>query len=181
MNFKLSNEISTVSEVVDQWLKIRAEFVSCLNSISEAFFSKVPDNSHWSISHLSEHVYLSQWNAVRPIPLVLAQKLGEVIPSNYSINYSFIREQFQKPTGVKNPDSVTPQHSYSKEEILSLLKKSEEKLLSVTSQKEKSELVKRGIPHPVFGLLHSFDWLWVMSLHEYSHLVGLKNRIKDNT
>jgi hypothetical protein len=177
MNFRLPHEIHTTEEVVNQWKDIRSEFMLHLDKVPDGYFTVVPAYSHWSVSHLAEHVYLSQMGAVRPIPIVLSGKFGEDIPAGYSIDYPKILQAFQKPTGVKNPDAVAPKNAYTRAEIYSLLKKAENKMISVTEGRSKEDLCRRGVPHPAFGLLHHFDWLWVMSLHEYSHLVGLKERL----
>ncbi|MCB1160576.1 MAG: DinB family protein [Leptospiraceae bacterium] len=178
MILKLSNELPAIEDVLEQWKTIRSEVLKTLEQVPEHFFTYKPEGNPWSISLLMEHIYLSQLNSVRPFPAVLSGKFGSDCPKDYTQKYSSIFEALQKPSGVKNPENVAPKNQYSREEIKELLKKAEDKMLSVCKNKTRTELEKRGYEHPIFGFLHLFDWLWLMGLHEYSHLIGLQKRLE---
>lgn len=176
MELKLATEIDTPQELLAIWNEFRREVKSLLESVSNEKFLERPSN-RWSLSEVGEHLYLSQMNIARTLPIVLAKKFGEDTDEQESLDYEKMRNYFLKPTGVKNPESVAPTHIYSKEEVFSLLDKSQKKLENVLENKTKSELQKRGMEHPFFGLLNMFNFLWVLCLHEHSHLVAIRERV----
>lgn len=51
------------------------------------------------------------------------------------------------------------------------------KLEEVTKTRTKEDLQKRGMEHPYFGVLNMFNFLWVLALHEHSHLVAVRERV----
>ncbi len=176
MQLKLPTEFQSPKEIVSMWNEFRNEVKTLLSSITEKQLLEKP-TGRWSLSEVGEHLYLSQMNLARSIPIVLVGKFGESTNEQRDLDYEKIQSYFLKPSGVKNPDSVTPLNQYLQKELFDLLDKSQKKLEDVTKNRTKEELQKRGMEHPYFGVLNLFNFLWVMGLHEYSHLVAIRTRI----
>jgi len=176
MELRLSSEYSSPKEILDLWKEIRTEVVQCLRKTPESEFTKNPSPGRWSISELGEHLYLSQMNLARVIPIVLGGKFGFGSDSQPELPYEKIRDSFIFPSGIKNPDTVTPLHKYALGEILDLLDKAMAKTESSALKRSKEDLQKRGIEHPILGNLNLFNWFWVLALHEHSHMAVLRNR-----
>lgn len=175
MELKLATELHSPLEILELWKSFRKEVLDLLKNIPEEKLLERP-TGRWSLSEVAEHLYLSQWNIARPIPIVLAGKFGEDTDEQPSLEYERIRDSFYKPTGVKNPDTVQPLNNYQYDKLVEILKKSEQKLEDALKGRTKAELQKRGMPHPILGVLNLFNFLWVMCLHEHSHLAAIRQR-----
>lgn len=143
-------------------------------------FTKSPEEGRWSISEVGEHLYITEWNIARSVPIIMSGR-GNALFAGYTKepDYRMIKVTLMKPSGVKNPPSVSPLHKYSFEELLPLLNKAESKLEESINKYSKEELMKYKMEHPYFGDLHIFDFIWVMGMHENSHLAALKKRTQD--
>lgn len=179
MDFKLPTECDTPVEVFSMWKHFRKEVIECLKKTPAPEFTKSPEEGRWSISEVGEHLYLTQWNIARAIPVILSGR-GNALFTGYTTepNYRMIKVTLMKPTGVKHPPAVAPLSKYSFEELLPLLNKSEAKLEETILKNTKEKLMKYKMEHPYFGDLHLFDFIWVMGMHENSHLAALKKRTK---
>ncbi|MBE7413533.1 MAG: DinB family protein [Leptospiraceae bacterium] len=176
---KTASEYKTPNEVFEFWKQVREEVITCFKKTPQENFTENPTPDKWSVSEIAEHLYLSQFNLARMIPVVMSRKFGNDMDEQPNLQYEKIRDGFLKPSGIKNPDTVNPLNKYPLNEVLKLLQKSEEKIGSSIKNFSKSDLQKRGFEHPILGPLNLFNWFWVMSLHEYSHLVALKEKIKN--
>jgi hypothetical protein len=177
MELKLANEFDSPSGILELWKGFRKEVIELLQNVSEESLCFRPEG-RWSLSEVAEHLYLSQLNVARPVPIVLAGKFGQDTDEQPDLQYQKIRDTFYKPTGVKNPTAVAPLNNYKFSELLPFLQKSEKKLEDALKGKTKTELQKRGMPHPILGVLNLFNFIWVMALHEHSHLVAIRERVK---
>jgi len=177
MNLKLATELNSPQEILEMWKGFRLEVLDLLGKISQEKLLERPPG-RWSLSEVAEHLYLSQWNLARPIPIVLAGKFGQDTDDQKDLDYVKIRDSFYRPTGVKNPDTLQPLNNYPYEKLVEILNKSEKKLEEALQGKSKTELQKRGMQHPILGILNLFNFTWVMCLHEYSHLIAIRERTK---
>lgn len=180
MEIKLPTECKDPVEVFSIWKEFRQGVIECLKKTTPQEFTKSPEEGRWSISEVGEHLYITQWNIARSVPILLSGR-GKSQFEGYKIepNYRNIRDRLMKPSGAKNPPSVTPLHKYSLQELLFLLNKAESKLEESIQRHTKDEMMKYKIAHPFFGDLHVFDFVWVMGMHENSHLFALKERTKN--
>jgi hypothetical protein len=180
MDIKYPTECSDSKEVFSIWKNFRKEVIACLQKTPADEFTKSPEEGRWSISEVGEHLYITEWNIARSVPIIMSGR-GNALFGGYTKepDYRMIKATLMKPSGVKNPTSVSPLHKYSFEELLPLLNKAESKLEESINKYSKEELMKYKMEHPFFGDLHLFDFIWVMGMHENSHLAALKKRTQD--
>ncbi len=180
MDIKYPKECSDSKEVFSMWKNFRQEVIACLKKTPASEITKSPEEGRWSISEVGEHLYITQWNIARSVSILMTGR-GNALFNGYATepNYRLIKVTLMKPSGVKNPPAVAPLNKYSFEELLPLLNKAESKLEETLLKYSKEELMKYKIEHPFFGDLHIFDFIWVMGMHENSHLSALKKRTKD--
>jgi hypothetical protein len=178
MQIKTPLEMSNIDEITDLWIFNRKKVLSTIEKLNDSEFQFRPPQGGWSFSEVCEHLYLTQWNIVRAVPIVALGKTGIELDEQPNLDYSFIIQATAKPTGFKNPENVAPLNNYPKVEIIPLLKKSEDKMLVNTKEKPKSYFTKRGLEHPAFGNLNLFNFLWVMALHEGLHAYALEDKLK---
>ncbi|MCB1141344.1 MAG: DinB family protein [Leptospiraceae bacterium] len=177
MKKKTPTEMAHPDEIVEIWQTNRKQILEILDSISDEDLLKEPEGGGWSISEVLEHIYLSQWNIVRSVPVVLNKKFGMDTDEQPDLDYRKMAIGLSRPSGFKNPEVVAPLNKFKKDELKALLEKSEKKMLDVLKNKTKEDLTKRGMEHPAFGTLNLFNYLWVMSLHEGLHLYAIKKRV----
>ncbi len=176
MKTKLPPEIDSIEEILDIWKSNRKIALEFLGSVSDVEIKQRPENG-WSLSEIGEHLYLTQWSVARMIPGVLAGKIGSPTEEQIDLDFRKMRIGLSRPTGFKNPENLTPLQNYSLKELIPLLEKSESKLNEGLREKSKTELQKRGVEHPAFGLLNLFNFLWVMALHEGLHANAIKSKV----
>ena len=88
--------------------------------------------------------------------------------------YNMVKE----PQGVKNPDQVTPGGTWDREKTLSSLESSRDKMLKGVRGKTPRELSARGMTHAIKGDINLLEWLWVLTLHENSHLQAMEKKFQ---
>lgn len=169
--------VQSVDEIASVWKENRTDLVRLLAGIPEEDFQTRPPSGGWSPSEVAEHLYLSQNNLARSIPIVMAGKFGKD-RSEFNENppYDKIFNMVSKARGVKNPVEVGPKGGMDKVTTLSSLEKSEQKLFKGTSGQSVESLRSRGMDHPFFGPISMLDWIWVMTNHEFAHINALKEK-----
>ncbi len=173
-NPPLPTEANSAADFLDVWKANRRELVSFLEKLDDSKFMTAPAKGGWSASEIAEHLYLTQWNLSRSIPIVLAGKFGmDRSALKTDLRYETLFKLISKPRGAKNPIEVGPRGGMDKKTAFESLKKSEEKLDKAALSRTTEELKSRGMEHPFFGPISIFDWLWVMTNHEYSHIGAL--------
>ncbi|MCB1192793.1 MAG: DinB family protein [Leptospiraceae bacterium] len=178
MEFKTALEYQNVEEILDLWKEIRKEILLNIEATPEDMFFVRTIENKWSVGELAEHLYLTQLNVVKMLKPVLRKKIGSDIGPQPELEYQKILEGLMRPSGVQNPPSVSPKQNFQKNEIMILLQETESNLSKNLEGLNKDELQKRGFEHPIFGNLNLLNWVWVMALHEYSHLISLKEKTK---
>ena len=179
MQILLPSEYNSPKEIMELWKHFRQLVLNSIKNVPNDKFIEVPEPNRWSLSEVVEHLYITQKSLSRTFPIVMAKKFG-IDFTGYEVEHNFklIRRSLMKPTKVKNPPSVSPLNKYSYEELLPLLNESESKMIEFTNKWQKEDLLKRAMEHPIFGNLNLFDYLWVMTMHERSHLTALEERTK---
>jgi hypothetical protein len=166
------SEIKSIGEVIGVWHENRAELVTFIQNLAEARFFEKPSKG-WTASEIAEHLYLAQWSLARTIPIVLAGKFGKDRTELKNLEYKTAFEFVSQPRGAQNPVEVGPKGGMTRENALSSLETSMRKLDKNLEGRSVDQLRSRGMDHPFFGPISIFDWLWVMTNHEYSHANAL--------
>lgn len=171
------DKTETPAAFVQSWKEMRKEVMEILSSIQERDFHSAADRG-WNAAEIAEHLYKTQWNLARMIPVILSGKIGLDKDHVQKVDYSKTYEHIAKAKGHKNPESVAPSNTLSKEETISSLDKAMEKLEKNLTGVEMDALRARGVDHPLLGPLSLADWLWALILHEQAHLIVMKEKYK---
>jgi hypothetical protein len=170
-------DASTAEDFLSVWRENRSELISFIQKLPEDQFAKAPASGGWSASEIAEHLYLTQWNLARSLPIVLGGKFGkDKAELKSDLRYETLSKLLIRPRGAKNPIEVGPKGGMDKAATLESLQKSMDKLDKAVSSKTKDQLQSRGMDHPFFGAISMFDWLWVMTNHEATHIQTLINK-----
>lgn len=165
-------EIKSLQEIVGVWKSNRDEIVNFMQRMSPERFLAKPRQG-WSATEIAEHLYLSQWNLARAIPVVLGGKAGQDKSELKEPVYETIFEFLIKPRGAKNPESVGPGGSMDQATAFAAMSKAMERLEKNIADKTVDQMSSRGMEHPFFGPISLTAWLWVMTNHEYGHAMVL--------
>ena len=172
-NPRLPNAVESQKEFIDVWKENRAELVKFIEGMTEDRFIAKPEKG-WSASEIEEHLYLSQWNLARSIPIVLGGKFGlEKSQLKQDVPYETLFNLVSRPRGAKNPEEVGPKGGMDKKTALESLQKAMDRLEKNVSGRPAEDLKSRGLDHPFFGPISLYDWLWAMCNHEFSHGTAL--------
>ena len=164
-------------DLISFWKAIRKELISFIDALSEQQFNS-RDLPGWNASEICEHVYLTQFSIARIIPVILKGKFGEDTSKKPDADYNEIIKAFSAPTGVQNPESVTPLSNYGRDECKEKLAFSMSKLEKSLEKTSIPAMKLRGYQHPFLGELNLVEAVWSLALHEQMHLQALVNKLK---
>ena len=160
-------------EYTDIWREVRRDVLAVLEGIPESEFKTRPTDGSWSASDIGEHLYLTQFSFARAIPIVLAGKFGTDMGADTS-KHDYMYERGKSPQGIKNPKSVTPSGTWDLGKIRDSLQKSMDRMRGNLAGKTAGQLRTRGMEHEIHGMINLMEWVWVLTLHENSHLQALQ-------
>ena len=148
-----------------------------LENLSEGDFTR-PAESGWNAAEIADHIYLSQWNFARTIPIIAKGRAGEDTSNIEPVRYGLITRGLNRPRGVKNPDNLSPVEPPDRPTTLANLNKAMDKLRKSLDGRTDEELRNRGAQHPYFGLVPLGVYIWAMALHERMHFRALRAKME---
>ncbi len=167
------NEVQHPGELLDHWKRVRAEVLALLDSLSDEELHRKPIDGSWTAAQIAEHLFLTQNFYARALPAVLRNKFGEDTTGS-RLDHSRVYEKARRPQGVKNPELVSPEGTWDRarlvESLAGAMARLEKGLQGVTVEKLRS----RGYDHPLEGVVDLLEYMWVLTLHENSHLIAMK-------
>ena len=167
------NEIQRPEELLDHWRRIRAEVLAVLASIPDDHLNTSPADGSWSAAQIAEHLFLTQNFFARALPAVLRRKVGVDLTAS-EFDHARAYEKVRVPQGIQNPDAVTPEGDWDRTRLLAALNGAMGKLEKALAGVTAVQLRARGYDHPMEGVVDLLEYMWVLTLHENSHLMAMQ-------
>ncbi|MGG2091562.1 DinB family protein [Bacillus sp. S13(2024)] len=148
--------------------EIREELLQSVSGLTDEQLNEKQE-SKWSIMQVLEHLYLTENLIVHKMKVVMASD------EETNVENKSFRQATNRSHKFTAPPSMTPSNEFSTFATI------QEKLLaSRTSLKEflvnaeEEKMLKRSLPHPVFGSLNVKQWVEFIGLHEKRHLAQIE-------
>jgi uncharacterized damage-inducible protein DinB len=152
--------------------EVREEVLKSVSGLTDSQLNEKPTGK-WSIMQVLEHLYLLERLIVHQMSKVMLSDAETVIeekPINQIIDRTF---------KLVAPSYVTPSTDFiTLTTIQEKLLESRSSLDAFLIDADEEKMLKRSIPHPVFGAFHLKQWVEIIGWHEKRHLAQIEE-IKD--
>jgi uncharacterized damage-inducible protein DinB len=148
--------------------EVREEVLKSVLGLTDSQLNEKPTGK-WSIMQVLEHLYLLEKLIVHQMSKVMHSDEETAIedkPINQTIDRTF---KLEAPSYVTPSDDFTT-FSTIQEKLL----KSRTALEAFIDEADEKKMLKRSIPHPIFGRLHLKQWVEFIGWHEKRHLVQIE-------
>jgi hypothetical protein len=165
----LPDAIQNPEELLAAWKNVRSTVEQILKSIADKGFVEASPQGGWNAGQNAEHLYKTQYGYARMIPATLKGRIGMDASELKKLSYKSLFRRASEPGKAKNPESVSPTETWSKERSLEELPKAMQVLEENFRGRTVEELRSRGFPHPLFGPVSLLDWTYILTAHEIAH------------
>ena len=175
------NNIEEIYQALD---KTRTKLVETVEILSLEESAARENVEGWSVQEIIEHLGMVEGGIARII---------EKLISKAEVKGGSFNGEFEPPLSLEElvppemrgqkfeaPDFAHPQGKQNIEQSLAILAKTRMELKKLRSRIEVVDSSGERFPHPVFGLLNPYEWLAVINLHEFKHLLQIKRILKLN-
>jgi uncharacterized damage-inducible protein DinB len=152
--------------------EVREQVLKSVIGLTDSQLNEKPSGK-WSIMQVLEHLYL--------LERLIVHQMSKVMLSDEetAIEDKPIELIIDRTNKFNAPSYVTPSDEFmTLTTIQEKLLKSRSALEAFLVDADEEKMLKRTIPHPVFGPFHLKQWVEIIGWHEKRHLVQIEE-IKD--
>ncbi|HEY0319681.1 MAG TPA: DinB family protein [Pyrinomonadaceae bacterium] len=164
----------SVSEIFDSIDETRARLRARLDSVTSAEESQRPNADRWSVAEITEHLSIIEGRVSKLFPVMLtkAEAGGLQRSPDQPFQPVTVAEMVERSKREKYvaPETATPTGTVSITDSLARLEHSREAIRALSPRLEALDLTSVTYPHPVFGMLNTYQWLIFLGAHEERHL-----------
>jgi hypothetical protein len=152
--------------------EVREEVIKSILGLTDSQLNEKPTGK-WSIMQVLEHLYLLEKLIVHQMSKMMNSDEETVIEDKP------INQIIDRTSKLVAPSYVTPSADFiTLTTIQEKLLESRSALDAFLVDADEEKMLKRSIPHPVFGPFHLKQWVEIIGWHEKRHLVQIEE-IKD--
>lgn len=157
--------------LVDELAKSRHLFQESVDGLSDAQWNYKPAEDRWSIAECAEHVTLVEEFILGNVEKLLAGPAGEGLEAPRE--EEIVTVMLDRSKKFKAPEPVAPKRSFeSKKQTLKTWKQGRKAVDKVA--KNASDLRSYVAPHPAFGDIDAYGWLFFLSSHTQRHTAQIE-------
>ncbi len=165
--------------VIDFADRARVELLATVDAVPPPLREARPSEDVWSVAEILEHLMIVE----RGVAKLVALKLGEMqtlpdppreAPDDVPLDMSKLRQLPDRSFRLPAPDRVVPRGELSAEEALSALLLSRGALLEQLHAADGYALSQASHPHPFFGPLDLYQWVYMTGGHELRHAAQIR-------
>ncbi|CAG9606977.1 DinB family protein [Pseudoneobacillus rhizosphaerae] len=144
--------------------EVREEVLKSVIGLTDSQLNEKPTGK-WSIMQVLEHLYLLERLIVHQMSKLMNSDEEAVIEDKP------INQIIDRTSKFDAPSYVTPSDEFmTLTTIQEKLHKSRSALEAFIVDADEEKMLKRTIPHPVFGPFHLKQWVEIIGWHEKRHL-----------
>ena len=154
----------------------RKQFLDALAKVSDAQWHWKPAPDEWSVAEVAEHIALSEENLGAMIrkmvkgPAAAAEKLAAVKGKEEKMLAGMV-DRSQK---AQAPEMLKPVKRWkTKADLVAFFKEKRDANIAYAERTD-DELRTRLLPHPAFGDLDLYQWLFLISGHAERHTLQIR-------
>lgn len=162
----------TIADILAENERAQERFVSVVSGINEMQASFRPVETEWTIGEIVEHVSIVNNGFLRITRKLLRQAEAETKPAPTDLNLSFLMvDEAGTPVGkFEAPETVRPKGEISIADALVSMRQTLDGFVEIKPRVEAVDLSDQMFPHPAFGPMSAYQWMLLLSEHQYRHL-----------
>ena len=169
-----------LAAVIEYADRARVELLATVDSVPQPLREARPTEEAWSVAEILEHLMIVE----RGVAKLVALKLGEMqalpdppreAPDDVPVDVAKLRKLADRSTRLPAPERVLPRGELSAEEALSALLLSRAALLDQLNAADGYALSTASHPHPFFGPLDVYEWVYMIGGHELRHMAQIRD------
>ncbi len=161
-----------LAAVIDYADRARTELIATVDAVPAPLREARPSEDAWSVAEILEHLFLVE----RGVAKLVALKAGEMqtlaAPPHEApemVPVELTRFMVDRTTRVSAPERVVPRGEMSAEEARAALLQTRGMLLDQLHTADGLALSGISHPHPLFGPLDLYEWIYMTGWHELRH------------
>lgn len=159
--------------VREQLEQTRSHLLSTIDGLTFEMLNNKLDESTWSIAQVVEHIAMVERATTKVIALGMSQE-PTYVPRDVPLE-QLIPDRSRK---VNAPENFhPPANSKTLEDVVALLAASRATLMATLNEIDDPTLLDKTappMPHPVFGVLSTAQWITAVPLHEERHTLQIE-------
>ncbi|MCC7053877.1 MAG: DinB family protein [Gemmatimonadaceae bacterium] len=165
--------------VIEHADRARLDLLAALDTIPPGLQEARPSEDAWSAAEVLEHLCRVEKGVTRLTELKAAELRGMAAvpmegPEMVPVNVERFRRLPDRSSRIMAPDRVQPTGEVSAVEARAALLEHRRSLLSQLRQADGLALSTVSHPHPVFGDLDLYEWVYTIGGHELRHAAQLR-------
>jgi hypothetical protein len=161
-----------LAAVVEYADRARTELLATVEAVPEPLCEARPTEEAWSVAEILEHL----WMVERSVAKLVALKTGELqsMPeppreAPEMVPVDLTRFMSDRSTRIAAPERVVPRGEMSATEAREALLQTRGMLLDQLHAADGLALSTVSHPHPIFGPLDLYEWIFMTGWHERRH------------
>ena len=168
-----------LAAVIDYADSARTELLATVDAVPHPLREARPSEQAWSVAEILEHLMIVE----RGVAKLVALKLGEMqtladppreAPDDVPVDITKLQRLSDRSIRLPAPDRVVPRGQLSAEEALSALLITRGVLLAQLHAADGYALSQASHPHPFFGSLDLYEWVFMTGGHELRHAAQIR-------
>ena len=168
-----------LAAVIDYADRARIELLATVDAVPQPLREARPSEEAWSVAEILEHLMIVE----RGVAKLVALKLGEMqmlptppreSPDDVPLDAAKLHKLGDRSFRLAAPERVVPRGELSAEEALAALLQTRGALLDQLHAADGYALSQAHHPHPFFGPLDLYEWVYMTGGHELRHAAQIR-------
>ena len=168
-----------LAAVIDYSDRARTELIATVDAVPEPLREARPSEAAWSVAEILEHLMRVEKGVARLVAMKAAemQSLNEPpreVADLAELDVSKFAQMPDRSIKIVAPERVAPLGEISAAEALDGLAQAHVSLIEQLHAADGLALSTAHHPHPVFGVLNLYEWVWATGAHELRHAAQIR-------
>jgi uncharacterized damage-inducible protein DinB len=161
----------TIADILAANEQAQARFFAAVSNLTEAQANFRPDENHWTIAEIVEHVSIVNDGFLRLTHKLLKEAESQARPAKADLNLSYtsLDENGAQRGRFQAPERVHPKGGVIIEDSLAKMSATLAGFGEVKSRLEAVDLSEQMFPHPFLGPINAYQWMVLLGEHEDRH------------
>ena len=169
-----------LAAVIDYADRARAELLATVDAVPPPLREARPSEEEWSVAEILEHLMIVERGVAKLVALKLAEMQTQSEPPREAPDampaaMSKLTRLGDRSIRLSAPERVVPRGELSAEEALSALLETRSALLDQLRAADGYALSQASHPHPFFGPLDLYEWVYMTGGHELRHAAQIRD------
>ncbi len=161
----------TIADILAANEQAQARFITVVSDLTEAQANFRPDENHWTIAEIVEHISIVNDGFLRITHKLLKESESTPKPPKADLNlgHTSLDENGAQRGPFQAPERVRPNGGVGIEDSLAKMRASLAGIAEIQSRLEAVDLSEQTLSHPALGPINAYQWLVLLGEHEDRH------------